>query len=295
MGYENDYGADYYESHLGLNDYIHNEGIICFNRRMAEGLVNLLHPATVLDVGCACGHLVSAFRDNGVEAYGIDSSSYALDHVRAEHRGFVCRAALPDISLPDSFPKKYDLVTFIEVIEHIREIHNHEAITALSRFSDTVLFSSTPDDFDEPTHINVHPISFWCAEFAKAGFYPDMTADLSFGAPQFVLFRKRPCCPGMEELFRPLDVLYQEKTTLTKLALERLRMYREASDLAQERLRLYQEARAKLDEMERVLDTFGIRCLYGAAKSAKRLFVRLSGKGTDSQGTEGDDRNPPRD
>lgn len=293
MDYENNYGADYYESHLGLKDYIHNESIICFNRRIAENLVKILHPVTVLDVGCACGHLVSAFRDNGTEAYGMDSSSYALDLTRTEHRKYVCRAALPDVILPDSFPRKYDLVTCIEVIEHIREDCNHETIASLSRLSDTILFSSTPDDFDEPTHINVHPISFWCAEFAKVGFYPDMTADLSFGAPQFVLFRKKPCCPGMEELFPPLDLLYQARTDLTKLAVERLQLYQEASGLAQERLRLYCEAREKLDKTKRILNVFGILYLYRGAKSIKHFMKRFFGKENDIQVSEGKDKKTP--
>lgn len=264
MDYENDYGSDYYESHLGLNDYFHNESIIEFNRVVAENLVRELHPVAVLDVGCACGHLMSALRDNGVEAYGIDSSSCALGNVREDHRKFVCRAALPDIVLPDSFPKRYDLVTCIEVIEHMRDVHNRKSVMALTGLSDTVLFSSVPDDFDEPTHINVHPISFWCAEFAKAGFYPDMTVDLSFGAPQFVLFRKRPDCPDLEELFRSMDVLY--------------RVDKAGRALAAERLALYRDAAARADELGRELNAIRSRKAYRIYMKIARIVNALQGK-----------------
>lgn len=271
MDYENNYGSDYYESHLGSDDYFHNEDIMKFNHIMAENLVKALHPGSVLDVGCACGHLVSAFRDNGVEAYGIDSSSCALENVREDHRKYVCRAALPDIVLPDSFPKRYDLVTCIEVIEHIRDEHTRKSVMALAGLSDTILFSSTPDDFDEPTHINVHPVSFWCAEFAKAGFYPDMTVDLSFGAPQFVLFRKRTSCPEMEELFRSMDVLYRVKKTGMDLADERLA-------IATERLALYRDAAARAEELERELNGIRSRRSYRIYMKILRILDAIRGK-----------------
>jgi len=264
MDCENNYGPDYYESHLGADDYIHNEAFIENNRLLAQHLSEALQPARVLDVGCACGHLVSAFRDIGVEAYGTDPSSYALENVRAEHRDFFCRGALPDLVLPDSFPKKYDLVACIEVIEHIREDCNQAAISALTRLSDTILFSSTPDDFDEPTHINVHPVSFWCIEFAKAGFYPDMTADLTFGAPQFVLFRKRPCCPSLEELYRSMDVLYRARKT--------------GMDLASERLELYREAAARADSLERELNDIRSRMIFRIYMKISRIMQALQGK-----------------
>jgi len=264
MEYENNYGSDYYESHLGVEGYFHDEGIIKFNHAVAENLVKQLHPATVLDVGCACGHLMSAFRDNGSEAYGIDSSSFALENVRDEHRQFVSRAALPDIVLPDSFPKKYDLVSCIEVIEHIREEYNHKAIMALTGLSDTVLFSSTPDDFAEPTHINVHPVSFWCAEFAKVGYYPDMTVDLSPGPPQFVLFRRRPCCPEMQELFQSMDILYQVKKT--------------GMELAAERLALYRKANSDVEKLTQRLNEIQSHPVYRICKKAYHLFSFRSGK-----------------
>jgi len=264
MSYENDYGTEYYESHLGADDYIHNESFIENNRVLAQSLFKGLQPARVLDVGCACGHLVSAFRDLGVEAYGTDPSSYALENVRAEHRDYFCRGALPDLVLPDSFPKKYDLVTCIEVMEHIREECNQATIAALTRLGDTILFSSTPDDFEEPTHINVHPISFWCIAFAKAGFYPDMTADLSAGAPQFVLFRKRACCPDLEELLQIMNVLYQVKKTGIALATERLELFRAAT--------------ARADLLERELNDIRSRRSYRICMKISRIKNALLGK-----------------
>ncbi len=263
LGYSKEYYDAYHSGGDSVN-YLESPEIMETQTNLAADIIKLLHPGKMLDVGCACGYLVSALRNTGVDAYGTDASAYAIEHVRPEHRDFFCRGVLPDLVLPDSFPKKYDLVTCIEVIEHIREDCNQATISALTRLSDTILFSSTPDDFDEPTHINVHPISFWCAEFAKAGFYPDMTTDLSFGAPQFVLFRRRSCRPEMEELFQIMDVLYQVRKTGMALASERLELYRDAA--------------ARADERERELNDIRSRRSYRICMKISRIMNTLHGE-----------------
>ena len=50
----------------------------------ADHLIRALKPARVLDVGCALGFLVEAFWDRGVEAWGLDISTYAIEQVRAD-------------------------------------------------------------------------------------------------------------------------------------------------------------------------------------------------------------------
>ena len=45
-----------------------------------------------------------------------------------------------------------------------------------------VLFSSTPFDYDEATHLNVQPPDYWAALFARHGFY----RDVDFARPLFL-------------------------------------------------------------------------------------------------------------
>ena len=284
-GYSEEY-YDFYHSGGESVNYFESPEIIAMQEKFAAGIIGLLHPGKTLDVGCACGHLVSALRDSGVEAYGTDASAYAIEHVRPEYRKFCCRSALPDIVLPDSFPKKYDLVTCIEVIEHINGTDNEKAISSLTALSDTVLFSSTPDDFDEPTHINVHPISFWCGEFAKFGFYPDTDTDLSFGPPQFLLFRRGPT-PEHSAFFHYLDILYRERKLWMGLAQERLEKYQENLKLAQERLtvanerlNLYREACDRINSLEKDLNDLQSSFAYRMAQKFSRAFHRCFPDGT---------------
>jgi O-antigen biosynthesis protein len=53
-----------------------------------------------------------------------------------------------------------------------------------------VLFSSTPDEFGDPTHLNVESPAYWSTLFESNGFIRDFAADASYLAPQAVLYRR---------------------------------------------------------------------------------------------------------
>ncbi len=109
-----------------------------------------LGPRTVSGRGCATGMLVEALRDRGVDARGIDMSNWAIDQVPADLRPF-CKVG----SITDELEGHYDLITCSEVLEHLPPSLAAESVANLCRHADAILFSSTPDDFDEPTHLNV--------------------------------------------------------------------------------------------------------------------------------------------
>ncbi|MEP6602275.1 MAG: glycosyltransferase, partial [Nitrospirota bacterium] len=185
---------------------------------IAAELIRSLKPKRVFDAGCAWGFLVEAFWDAGIEAYGVDISSYAIANVRRDMRAY-CRVA----SLTEPIGGTYDLVTCIEVLEHMPEEEAREAIRQISHVADTILFSSTPSDFDEPTHVNVHPPIHWLKLFAEHRFAPDLLYDASFVSPQAFLVRRQP------ELM-PEDVLILFSETL------RNRIYKTAFVTRQTRL-----------------------------------------------------------
>jgi hypothetical protein len=64
------------------------------------------------------------------------------------------------------------------------------AIANFCRHSGDVLFSSSPFDYKEPTHVNVHPPEYWAAEFARHGFYRDIDFDASYITPWAARFRR---------------------------------------------------------------------------------------------------------
>lgn len=178
------YNEDYYKSHCGDN-YERGNGWEEIFARQAERIVNELDPKTSLDVGCAAGYLVEGLRDRGVDAKGIDISDYAISKVRDDIRPF-CRVQ----SATKPIEGKYDLITCIEVMEHLTPEDFTIVIENMCKATDAIIFSSTPFDFNEESHISVNPPSFWAEKFAYNGFYHDVSYDCSYIAVQTMLFRR---------------------------------------------------------------------------------------------------------
>lgn len=183
------YSEDYYRSYGKVNiPYERSEKVWQeFFRNIAENIQHTLFSKTVFECGCAKGFLVESLRDVGVRAEGIDISEYAISQVRDDIRPF-CHVGSILEPLPSQ--KRYDLVVCIEVLEHLPEKEGETAIRNMTQYSDTVLFSSTPDAFDDPTHVNVQPREYWVHLFEKEGFQVDELYDASYVASHAMLFRK---------------------------------------------------------------------------------------------------------
>jgi glycosyltransferase involved in cell wall biosynthesis/GT2 family glycosyltransferase/SAM-dependent methyltransferase len=179
------YDAEYYRTHCGSVPYGRSIEWLTFFGGMADQIVAKLAPRRVLDAGCAWGLLVEFLRQHGVDAWGIDISSYAISQVREDMRPF-CRVA----SLTEPLGDRFDLITCIEVLEHLSPFDARLAAQRIAEATDTLLFSSTPDDFDEPTHCNVQPVIAWLDLFSGLGFEPDLLFDASFVAPHAFLLRR---------------------------------------------------------------------------------------------------------
>jgi SAM-dependent methyltransferase len=153
---------------------------------VADNIVRTLEPKTVLDAGCAKGMLVGALREREVDAEGIDLSEFAIAKADSRAVGHV-RVG----SLTEPFGKRYDLISCIEVLEHMTQPEALAAVANICASTDQVLISSTPDDFDEATHINVQPPASWSVMFADQGFYRRFDVDASFLSKVAVVYERR--------------------------------------------------------------------------------------------------------
>ena len=162
----------------------------------------------MLDVGCALGFLVEAFWDRGVEAWGFDVSPYAIGQVRRDMQPY-CRVA----SAVDPIEGAYDLITCIEVLEHLPEAEASQAARNITHATSTLLFSSTPNDVQEATHFNVRPVISWLRLFQDLGFSPDLTFDASFVCSHAMLLRRRPD-PLPEEVLNLFALVIRQRGQL---------------------------------------------------------------------------------
>jgi GT2 family glycosyltransferase/2-polyprenyl-3-methyl-5-hydroxy-6-metoxy-1,4-benzoquinol methylase len=197
---DREYGSEYFDTYgrLGPCTYTReNPHWLKFFGHIADEIVRRLSPRLVLDVGCAKGFLVECLRDRGVEAYGLDVSEFAISEVRPDIKPY-CWVG----SVQDSISKDYNLITCIEVCEHLSEADARDAVREMTAHADSILFSSTPSDFTEPTHVNVHPIIDWLRLFAEFSFAPDQTFDAGFICPQAMLLRRTQTRPSDQDLCR---------------------------------------------------------------------------------------------
>jgi SAM-dependent methyltransferase len=186
-----DYNQRYFQTGLGLPYDPSEPHWAEFFGEIADHLVEQLSPSTVLDAGCAKGFLVAALVERGVDATGIDVSEYAVGSAVEGARG---RLHLGTLAEP--LDGRWDLVTCIEVLEHMAPADTQRAIDNICAVTNRVLLSSTPHDFVEPSHVNVRPVATWVSWFATRGYFRRADLDLSYLSPWAVVFERRAMTPA---------------------------------------------------------------------------------------------------
>jgi SAM-dependent methyltransferase len=183
------YGEYYYRHDCGI-PYERNDYWLGYFAKIADRIVRDLEPRSVLDAGCAMGFLVEALRARAVEAYGIDISEYAISKVDESVADY-CRVA----SLTEPLGRRYDLITCVEVVEHISVEEAETVIATLCTATDRLLLSTSPDDYTEATHLNVQPPEYWSRLLAREGFFRVIDQDLSYLTPWAALYTRREETP----------------------------------------------------------------------------------------------------
>lgn len=182
---------------------------------------------------------MEALRDRGVEAFGLDISEYAIGQVREDIRQY-CRVS----SALEPFPRRYDLIVCLEVLEHLIRTDAESAVVNLCKYSDDIILSSTPDDLTDATHLNVQPVEYWAELFAEQGFYRNVDYDAAFIAKHAILFRKvtGPVCSVVKDYERKIWAQSKEvdaKRLLNlELAREKQRLEAQLAETSQEKQHL---------------------------------------------------------
>jgi GT2 family glycosyltransferase/SAM-dependent methyltransferase len=197
------YGERYYASSCGHIPYDRSQPHWAeFFGKIADELVRTFRPRRVFDAGCALGFLVEALWDRGVNTYGRDISKYAISNTRSDIRPF-CSVG----SLTEPIEGPFDLITCIEVLEHMTEEEGKMAIANMTAASDRIVFSSSPTDLVEATHINVKPPIYWIEAFAAHNFAPLIETTLFSITPYALAFERRDVKPSEDFLFASADIV----------------------------------------------------------------------------------------
>jgi SAM-dependent methyltransferase len=98
--------------------------------------------ANSLDVGCATGFLVEVLRERGIDAAGCDVSEFAIDHAAPGAVGHI-RVANLFAGLPWG-DGAFELVTALEILEHLPPDRVPEALAELKRVCGGYLYATVP-------------------------------------------------------------------------------------------------------------------------------------------------------
>ncbi len=178
----------FYFKHCCGAEYVRSDVFMQFFGNIAERIVRDFAPATALDAGCAIGILVEALRARGVDARGFDISDYAVRQVPEFLTPYIQKGSVLD---PNAVSGCFDIVICMEVVEHLLPADADLAIENLCRWSDRIVFSSTPDHYDEATHFNVQQPGYWVEKFARHGFIHVLDYDVSYITPWAMLLQRQ--------------------------------------------------------------------------------------------------------
>jgi ubiquinone/menaquinone biosynthesis C-methylase UbiE len=111
--------------------------------RIIEAIPSKAH--SILDIGCGSGHfvntLINTFPGRFDRVIGLDSSEEALKHVEAEKvNGTIAELPFEDES--------FDLVTSLEVLEHLSQEDFKNGISELQRVSRKYVIITVPNNED---------------------------------------------------------------------------------------------------------------------------------------------------
>ncbi len=179
------YDAEYY-----------SERITKSKKHMMKYMKFLLKRSSLkmLDIGCGQGHYLRDAIEEGINAYGIDISTYALENALAEVKDRITFGSLTEIPFAD---EEFDVMTAFDVIEHIHPKDTSNMIEEIRRVLKPggIIIITTPGSnfggwvFDL-THINVRPPKFWKLILEEHNFKVQM-----FYIPSFLKYYVKTYVP----------------------------------------------------------------------------------------------------
>ena len=132
-------------------------------------IIDLIHPASILDVGCGIGTWLQVFVKNGVkDVLGIDGDYVDRDLLHKYISPDEFRAI--DLEGPFDLGRKFDLAITLEVAEHLKESSADVFVKSICQHADTVLFSAAIPGQKGENHVNENWPSYWVEKFKNNGY-----------------------------------------------------------------------------------------------------------------------------
>lgn len=157
---ENKYNKNFYKKQ--------NQWALSAAKEIVPEVLKLLNPQSVVDVGCGTGGWLKIYKENGVkEILGIDGKWINKKKLLIDIDDFLEYDLLKSLQI-----KKFDLVTCLEVAEHLPLKNADQFINDLTKIGDYILFSAAIPFQGGKNHLNEQWQSWWAELFNKNNFLP---------------------------------------------------------------------------------------------------------------------------
>lgn len=138
----------------------------------------------VLDVGCGAGHFANAWQLAGYDVMGIDidewivkNTPYNFDKRPNIHSDALMQGDITDPALRDWLGTEFDIITAIDVLEHVTEqdlpiaLKNlYELGVSHAQYIFSVPFLGDPNLMNDSTHKIFKEKAWWVEQLSKVGF-----------------------------------------------------------------------------------------------------------------------------
>jgi SAM-dependent methyltransferase len=142
-------------------------GSLASAKKAVPVILDLIHPKSVVDVGCGVGTWLSVFREYGVEdALGIDGGHVKDDMLLIPPSRFLVR----DLSAPFHVGRRFDLVLCLEVAEHLPPESAAGFVSCLTQLGPCVVFSAAVPFQGGTNHVNEQWPEYWIQHFRSKGY-----------------------------------------------------------------------------------------------------------------------------
>jgi SAM-dependent methyltransferase len=130
-------------------------------------LLELIHPQSVIDVGCGTGSWLRTFGQHGIkELRGFDGPWLDVSKLLIPQELFTHA----DLEKPLRVDKRFDLAISLEVAEHLHPESAEGFVQSLASLSDVVAFSAAIPFQGGLHHLNEQWPEYWANLFEKKGY-----------------------------------------------------------------------------------------------------------------------------
>jgi SAM-dependent methyltransferase len=134
---------------------------------MLPPVLELVRPASLVDIGCGVGTWLAAAEKHGVGTLvGVEGPWVRAEQLKSPR----IRLVTHDLERPLPLKERFDLAMSVEVAEHLSHSRADALVGELCALSQVVLFGAAIPGQGGVNHINEEWQSAWAARFAARGY-----------------------------------------------------------------------------------------------------------------------------